>query len=1149
MPIHHARRPRRTVPRYPFLFLFLLGFAVLLLAPVMDTIGAAQTLPIQAQPTATPTEEFDPPLQVRTTATSTPRVTEEPEVPDEIPDDVQANPTTVPVTETVVDDIAPNPEPATLTLNKGVCDDSTFDPYTATGQDAFQDACFSPDGEFEFTVSDGGGFSETATTSLGSVQFTVPAGNLTISETIPEGFGDPAVFCWSDLLPTPAVQPFIGNGPSWDVTDSEQVECWWLNVSEDGAPDDLTTTDTQEGNSGNTVTVIAHRCPMGVVDDAEFDDYQVICTQEHDDIEFALDHSGGTFPGTTAGGEVQWTDVPPGNFAIQETVPAGFLDPLVWCGWNPSIELPALVPSAGGLVTGSFEDDASEYVCHWFNIPDPDANNSIAVVTKECPAGYPTGSNDVNDFHADCPSEHDGVEFTLTAPHGEFAQSTSGGAVEWTVVPVGDFSIQETIPKGYSAPVVFCNFGDDYQGGPVVRMPAEGGLVAAAIEEPNVDYYCFWFNIPNTGSSLVVQAWTCPAAFNEHVEDASETCNDATHDVTFSLTDDDPASSDLTAMTNNNKPSKALFASIAPGDYGLSGDMPEGMVRAFTGDCKAGGQSLPRLVSGDASPVMEFGIADGSWVVCDWYYVPEGGHESRVVVHKRICPEGADVVQTDDNTINDITTTCAEEGDGIEFTLDNADGSSTQAIVDGATWWDEVPPGPFTVTEQIPAGYGETVWYCITNVYDEAGDLQTDVTWEPVAAPGGGLSESIDEPYGEIFSCWVFNVRGEDGDNSITIRKWICSEGAGHDENQDWYEDNCVQQHDGVEFKVASDIGIAVMETAGASVQFDGLPSGTAGIQETIPEGFEAPVVFCATDAGWVAYPAPTGHWEYEFGDDGLDQALACHVYNIPGEPGSVTLLKWTCPPGYDLNAAGADPKVDCTGATNGVEFQFGPSGAGEEAELQTTGDVIDGGVFFDDLEPDTYKAVELVPEGIGPVFVLECTGHIMGVLQPYPLQMGNVLEIDIDAGEHLTCRWYNVPEPDGGTIIVLKYTCTTETFVSEVDCEIEEDGKTFDLLHWNVDDGVWEAIDTQVTDGVGLIAWTELEAGDYGLDEQDGEWCHLTTLPVFGEGDFFYVYENEETIVSVYNCDGEPGKPGDTPEKYPNTGVPPTRGDGQLQP
>ena len=142
-------------------------------------------------------------------------------------------------------------------------------------------------------------------------------------------------------------------------------------------------------------------------------------------------------------------------------------------------------------------------------------------------------------------------------------------------------------------------------------------------------------------------------------------------------------------------------------------------------------------------------------------------------------------------------------------------------------------------------------------------------------------------------------------------------------------------------------------------------PAGTGGIQEHSPEGYGAPVVFCGTDASFEVYPAPTGYWEFEFADDGLEQGLGCYVFNIPGDPGSVTLLKWTCPEGYDLHAAGADPQVGCTEATDGIQFQFGLSGLGEEAAPQITGDLIPGGVFFDGLEPDTYKATELVPEGI----------------------------------------------------------------------------------------------------------------------------------------------------------------------------------------
>jgi hypothetical protein len=255
-----------------------------------------------------------------------------------------------------------------------------------------------------------------------------------------------------------------------------------------------------------------------------------------------------------------------------------------------------------------------------------------------------------------------------------------------------------------------------------------------------------------------------------------------------------------------------------------------------------------------------------------------------------------------------------------------------------------------------------------------------------------------------------------------------------------------------------------------------------------------------------------------------------------------VTILKWTCPAGYDLFAEGADPYQDCTEATNGVQYQFGPDdGLEGEAVLQSTGDQIDGGVVFDGLLPGTYLAVELVPEGIDQVFVLECTGHIMGVLQPYPLAMGNVLDgIDLDAGEHLTCHWFNVPATTGGDLTVVKYICASETFVDEVDCEIYEDGATFDLQRWDTVEGSWQVVDTATTDGVGAIGWVDLTPGDYRLDEHDGVWCHLTTSPVFGPGDGFSVLDGEETDVTVYNCDPGWTTTGEIPSKYPNTGSPP---------
>jgi hypothetical protein len=49
-----------------------------------------------------------------------------------------------------------------------------------------------------------------------------------------------------------------------------------------------------------------------------------------------------------------------------------------------------------------------------------------------------------------------------------------------------------------------------------------------------------------------------------------------------------------------------------------------------------------------------------------------------------------------------------------------------------------------------------------------------------------------------------------------------------------------------------------------------------------------------------------------------------------------------------------------------------------------------------------------------------------------------------------------------------------------------------------------------------------------------------MTSPGLSADGNWLNVTENAETVVKVYNCTGQPGKPGKTPTKYPNTGTPP---------
>lgn len=282
----------------------------------------------------------------------------------------------------------------------------------------------------------------------------------------------------------------------------------------------------------------------------------------------------------------------------------------------------------------------------------------------------------------------------------------------------------------------------------------------------------------------------------------------------------------------------------------------------------------------------------------------------------------------------------------------------------------------------------------------------------------------------------------------------------------------------------------------------------------------------------------------FGFSGDESDYTFECHWYNIPAGPGEILIYKYTCPEGYDAYAWNAKPQDECTEGTNGVTFNVeGPDGYSSQSD---TGDSVEYAVMFGGLQPGSYTVVETYPDNTQYAFVWDCYGQRMGELRPTPLSTGDTLYLDVSAGEEIVCYWYNVPDydPDYGWMTVIKYTCNTATFLSEVDCEVYEDGQSFDLVVWNGND--WEYADTKTTDGAGRITWV-VNPGQYWLDEQDGEWCQMTSEQLSDDGNWLGVEAGEETVVKVYNCSNEPGKPGKTPTKYPNTGVPVQREDWRL--
>lgn len=479
-------------------------------------------------------------------------------------------------------------------------------------------------------VTDAGGGATWTNVDLGE------SGEIEIQESIPAGYGEPEVWCTS--FPEAAADPFDYEFFQHEAEDGlitaspEQHEpyrfvCVFLNIADGPAP----------GAAGNIVRAEKRHCPLGVVEDANLSDYLTICTQVHDGVEFTLDSDSGGGTQETVNGEVEWTNVSLGAFEIQETLPDGYKDPIVFCGFTESpgggVQHPALQDATGGVVSGSLDVEGSEFVCYWMNIPaEPKAGMEIdkgcpmipagagvgdeityeitvtntgtvtlydidvietrdgtydapfptelapgesvtrlftSVITQEdvdngnvnnaaaatasgdvnasttdliveiniacelgnpfggpgsftdpargtgpsdlvvrvwsCPAGIPEDAA-LEHFRAECDPAADGFELTLTNEEGASTQATSSGAVGWTDLPLGPFSIEGALPAQLGEPIVFCGWTAFHEGIVYDAFPQQvlsaGGLVEGEITVPNTHSFCDWMNVPSGPGDL-----------------------------------------------------------------------------------------------------------------------------------------------------------------------------------------------------------------------------------------------------------------------------------------------------------------------------------------------------------------------------------------------------------------------------------------------------------------------------------------------------------------------------------------------------------------------------------------------------------------------------------------------------------------------
>jgi hypothetical protein len=351
-------------------------------------------------------------------------------------------------------------------------------------------------------------------------------GTSTVTEDVPAGYGGPVVYCY-------AQDEFGTIVPGYDLAFYPTVNGSWEIVipAVDGQIVSFFCDVFNFPTNDGWVTIHKWECPEGVNYGENVDYYLAECTVVMENVEFASGpHMGiADLFSTDNNGELSLEVDPNEEWAIVEHVPAGYGDPVVFCGWGGymddgnggviAIDGFANLDGQSGaaLIFNTYDQFGMD--CNWFNIPH-DEDQEITVYKYTCPEGYDF-EDPAADPQADCTELTNGINFHLYPDGGTELQSQTGdsinGAVYFGGVDTGDFTIVEDVPNDIYATYVTCQWFDNW--GPYVYQQFfpyqyDGTGVGNAIDVELAygdEMVCQWYNAPEKhwdgGELTIVKYW------------------------------------------------------------------------------------------------------------------------------------------------------------------------------------------------------------------------------------------------------------------------------------------------------------------------------------------------------------------------------------------------------------------------------------------------------------------------------------------------------------------------------------------------------------------------------------------------------------------------------------------------------------------
>ena len=261
-----------------------------------------------------------------------------------------------------------------------------------------------------------------------------------------------------------------------------------------------------------------------------------------------------------------------------------------------------------------------------------DGNVGLHIFKYQCPDEFAGDTADYASLAGACGETIPDVDFTILVNGALVASLTTSGSPAYIFspdLPAGDMTIQEYVPQGFGAPVVYCYVVRD---GQVVcdwvQYPVDGNSVQIpGLTTPDITY-CGWFNIPTDASGeIMIYVNGCPEnydIYSKSPEELNADCTGQFEGTEFVL--EHPTDGNSSAFATGL--SLASFTNIAPGQVRLREVMPAGygVPVVFCQVSGPNGQTTEQYDQYDVSNNASIGLGmdELEFVGCDFFQAQGG---------------------------------------------------------------------------------------------------------------------------------------------------------------------------------------------------------------------------------------------------------------------------------------------------------------------------------------------------------------------------------------------------------------------------------------------------------------------------------------------------------------------------------------------